>query len=261
MRNYREQFGKFVEELCAASGEVILGHYAPGAGGLAVECKADASPVTAADREAELLMRRMIRERFPGHGVVAEEFGNEREDAEFVWVLDPIDGTVSFVAGCPLFGTLVGLMHQGAPVLGAIHQPVTRQLCIGDGEVTTLNGRVVRVGSRRSLSEAFLCSNDLALIERHQDIASFNRLRSRCRIMRGWGDCYGYLLLASGGIDIMLDPVVNPWDILPVIPIVTGAGGAITAWDGGSPVAANSCVASNPALHPQVLAMLGGRAA
>lgn len=260
MQKFREELSEFIKELCAASAQVILRHYAPGMGSLHVEQKADASPVTEADRQAEQLMRDMIHSRFPSHGILAEEFGSDHADAEYVWVLDPIDGTISFVAGCPLFGTLIGLLHHGVPVLGAIYQPITKQLCLGDGEVTTLNGNAIRVANKRTLAEAFLCTNDLALIDEHQDFAAFDQLRKSCRLMRGWGDCYGYLLLASGGIDIMLDPVVNPWDILPLIPIVTGAGGAITGWDGGNPLKSSSCVASNPALHSQIINMLNGKA-
>lgn len=259
MQDYCSQFGGFVHGLCKASGEVVMRHYAPGSGLLQVERKADESPVTVADREAESVLRDLIHAAYPTHGIVAEEFGSENESADYVWVLDPIDGTISFVAGCPLFGTLVGLLHEGRPVLGAIHQPATGQFCLGDGVVTTLNGRPVHVSRTSELGDALLCTNDLDLVARHQDVAGFERLRQSCRMMRGWGDCYGYLLLASGGIDIMLDPIVNPWDILPIVPIVTGAGGVITGWNGGGVVESSSCVAANPALHPNVLAMLDGR--
>lgn len=249
------EFGAFLGRLAEASGEVIRRAYRPGGMG-AVEHKDDGSPVTDADREAELVMRDMIRRAYPAHGILAEEFGSENTDAEFVWVLDPIDGTVSFAAGCPLFGTLIGLLHRGEPVLGAIHQPVTGQLCHGDGAAAWLDGRPTRVRGARSFAEATLCVTDARAVAAHWNGDAFDALCRECRIVRGWGDCHGYLLLAGGGIDIMCDALMNPWDLLPLIPIVTGAGGSITGWDGASPLDAASCLASNPALHDSLVRRL-----
>ena len=127
-----------MDKLAAASGEVIRPYFAKA--DLDVELKGDRSPVTRADREAEAVMRELIGQHYPQHGIVGEEFGTENDGAEFVWVLDPIDGTISFASGCPLFGTLIGLLREGKPVLGAIHQPILEQLCIGDNASTTLNG-------------------------------------------------------------------------------------------------------------------------
>ncbi len=245
----------FLNELCVVSGEIINRHYHPSRP-VQVEHKSDDSPVTQADREAEQAMREMIRERYPDHGILAEEFGNRNESAEYVWVLDPIDGTVSYAAGCPLFGTLIGLLHRGRPILGAIHQPVLNQLCVGDGEGTTLNGESVRVSKVRSLADATLSTTDYMNVAKYQNFDGFSQLCQSCRTVRGWGDCYGYLMLVCGGIDIMLDPIVNPWDVLPLIPIVTGAGGSVTAWNGGDPITGNSCIATNPALYPEVKRML-----
>lgn len=256
--DYRREFGGFIGELARESGEIVRGYFGRPPGEYGLEFKSDDSPVTLADRGAEEVMRRRIGREFPDHGVWGEEFGRERTDAEFVWVLDPVDGTISFAAGCPLFGTLIGLLHRGRPVLGAIHQPLLEWLCVGDGESTTLNGRATRVRACRELSDATLLVNDLAHVEAHQDFGGYDRLRRACRLQRGWGDCYGYLLLVTGGADIMLDPVMNPWDLLPLVPVVTGAGGSFTAWGGGDPVEADSCVASNPAIHGRVLAMLCG---
>lgn len=221
-----------------------------------VESKADNTPVTLADRGAEQLMRAMIRERHPDHGIIGEEFGAERADAEWTWVLDPVDGTRSFAAGVPLFGTLIALMHRGAPVLGCIHQPVLRQLCIGDGESTTLNGRPVRVRPCERIEDALLLASDPFGAAKHQDGAAFDRLARRARLHRTWGDCYGYLLLASGWADIMTDPIMSPWDIQALIPVVRGAGGIITDWHGGDPVSGTSIVASGRRLHAEVLAAL-----
>lgn len=250
----REEFINFVCKLAAESAEVIKPYFA--AFDLEVELKADETPVTAADREAEEVMRQLIRKEFPDHGIIGEEFGDENENAEFVWVLDPIDGTKSFTSGCPLFGTLICLLHEEQPVLGAINQPILDQLCIGDNEQTTVNGQPVWAPKTDTLSEAILLTTDILNVDKYQNKVGFETLLQQVKLFRTWGDCYGYLLLASGGADIMLDPIVNRWDVLPVIPVVRGAGGVITAWDGGDVVQADSCVAATQNLHPYVLEIL-----
>ncbi len=249
-----DPFRSFLLELAAQSGEFIRPYF--GAPGLAVELKADHSPVTAADRGAEALMRRLIARQFPTHGIIGEEFGSENADAEFVWVLDPIDGTKAFAAACPLFGTLIALLHEGRPLLGAIHQPVLRQLLVGDGAATTLDGHAVRLRPCSRIEEATLLTSDPFNPARYRDGAAFEALARRAQVARTWGDCYGYLLVATGWADVMLDPIMNPWDIPALIPIIRGAGGVITDWYGGDPVRADSTVAAHPALHPQILAAL-----
>lgn len=243
-------------ELAQRSGDFIRPHFA--SPGLAVEIKADDSPVTAADRGAEELLRALIAKKFPEHGIVGEEFGCERADAEWVWVLDPIDGTKSFISGVPLWGTLIALKHRGQPVLGAIHQPILNQLMIGDGARTTLNERAVQVRNVARFEEATILTSDLLNPAKYQNGAAYDALISRARLTRTWGDCYGYLLLAAGWADVMLDPIMNPWDIQALIPIVRGAGGVITDWRGGDPVEADSIVAAAPALHALVIAALRG---
>ena len=243
-----------VRELADESGDLIRRHFRSPS--LAVELKTDQTPVTEADRAAEEVMRRKIRARFPDHGIMAEELGSERTDAEYVWVLDPIDGTKSFVSGVPLFGTLIGVLHRGEPILGAIHQPILRELCLGDGTTTTLNGRRVRVRSTARLADAVLLASDTTTAARYQDGAAWERLVSKVRWLRTWGDCYGYLLVASGEADVMTDPVMSPWDLLPLVPIIRGAGGVITDWEGGDPVRGSSSIAANPALHAEVMACL-----
>jgi myo-inositol-1(or 4)-monophosphatase len=198
----------------------------------------------------------MIHAIHPDHGIIGEEFGSESTDAEFVWTLDPIDGTISFVSGVPLFGTLIGLIQNGQPILGVIHQPVLRELMIGDGATTTHNGREVSIRPCHRIEDATLLTTDPNLADRFQDGEKFEALRRRAAMTRTWGDCYGYLMLASGRADVMLDPIMNPWDLVPLIPIVRGAGGVITDWHGNDPVAGTSIVAAGPDLQPQVLEML-----
>jgi myo-inositol-1(or 4)-monophosphatase len=249
-----EVFRDFMLELAEKSGDFIRPYFA--SPDLTIETKSDRTPVTVADRGAEELMRRMIRERFPGHGILGEEFGPENTGAEFVWVLDPIDGTRAFAAATPLFGTLIALMHLGQPVLGAIHQPLLRQFVIGDGLRTTLNGRPVRVRATAHLEAATLLCSDLFSAAEHQNGAAFAALGRRVKQLRTWGDCYGYLLVATGWADIMCDPIMNPWDIAALIPVIRGAGGVITDWQGRDPVNATSIVAAVPGLHAQVIAAL-----
>lgn len=244
----------FLLELAEKSGAFIRPWF--GRPDLAVETKSDQTPVTVADRGAEELMRRMIHERFPDHGILGEEYGAENAGAEFTWVLDPVDGTRAFAAGSPLFGTLIALMHRGQPVLGVIHQPVLGQLLVGDGARTTLNGRPVRVRATARLEDATLLCSDPLTPAKHQNGAAFAALTARVKLVRTWGDCYGYLLLATGGADVMCDPIMNPWDIAALIPVVRGAGGIITDWQGRDPVGSASIVAATPALHPQVIAAL-----
>ena len=248
-----KEFTDFIYTLAEKSGEVIRPYF--GKADLAVELKEDQTLVTQADRQAEAVMRDLIRKRYPEHGILGEEFGLENLSAEFVWSLDPIDGTLSFARGCPLFGTLIGLLHGGAPILGAINHPVLNQLCIGNNTETTINGRTVRLREVHHLSEAMLLTTDLASVDNHRR-KGFEELLRRIRLYRTWGDCYGYLLVASGGADIMLDPMMNPWDILPLIPVIQGANGVITTWSGTDASQGNSCVAANKTLHPQVLQIL-----
>jgi myo-inositol-1(or 4)-monophosphatase len=248
-------YRRFMIELAELSGGFIRPLF--GAPGLAVETKADASPVTQADRGAEELMRARIAKRFPAHGIIGEEFGSERADAEFVWVLDPVDGTKSFITGVPLWGTLIALLHRGQPVLGCIHQPVLGQLMLGDGTTTTLNGRPVRCRATTRLEEATLLTSDPFNPAKYQDGARYEALARRAKLVRTWGDCYGYLLVAGGWADVCLDPIMNPWDIAALVPVIRGAGGVITDWRGGAAFPAQSTVAAaTPALHAQVIAAL-----
>lgn len=247
----------FLIELAEKSGDFIRPFFANPS--LAVEFKADESPVTAADKGAEKLLRSLIAAKFPSHGVIGEEFGNDRPDAEFVWVLDPIDGTKSFITGVSLFGTLIALMYHGQPVLGAIHQPILRQLMIGDNTTTTLNGRAVRLRPTVRIEEATFLTSDPINPAKYQNGPAYAALEKRVRLSRTWGDCYGYLLLAAGFADIMCDPIMNPWDIQALIPVVRGAGGVITDWQGRDPVKAESIVAANPSLHPLVITALNAK--
>ena len=245
----------FALELARASGEFIKPYFANR--DLGVERKTDGTVVTVADRGAEKLMREMIARKFPEHGIVGEEFGSERPDAEYVWVLDPVDGTISFVSGVPLFGTLIALKHQGRPVLGIIHQPVLGELVLGDTGTTTCNGQQVHCSSTTKIEDARLLVTGFKSVEVHQDGSAFLNLVRRCKMVRGWGDCYGYLMVATGRADIMCDPIMHEWDIAALVPVILGAGGVVTDWQGRDPVGATSLVvAATPQLHKATIAAL-----
>jgi myo-inositol-1(or 4)-monophosphatase len=246
----------FLETLARAAGEVIRPYFQSPE--LAVDLKSDATPVTQADRRSEEVMRELIAKHFPGHGIMGEEFGRENEGAEYVWILDPIDGTKSFVAGVPLFGVLIGLLYQGRPIAGCIYQPILEEMCLGDGTRTTLNGREVRVRPCPALRGATVLGTCLKTVEDYQSMASFEQVRRAAGLFRTWGDCYGYLMVATGRADLMMDPVLNPWDLLPLIPIMEGAGGVITSWEGGDPIAAGNAVAGSPLVHAEALRLLKG---
>lgn len=218
--------------------------------------KSDLTVVTEADRQAELTIRSAIGKTYPDHGIIAEEFGSERTRAEWVWVIDPIDGTLSFINGVPLFGTLIALLHHKKPVIGCIYHPILDLCCIGTPEETRLNGIPVRVRETKKLSDASLLITDPALVHKHQDPEAFDHLIREVSYVRTWGDCYGYTLVASGRADLMIDPILNPWDILPVIPVIQGAGGTITSWKGDDATQATSAIAGNATLHQQALGIL-----
>jgi myo-inositol-1(or 4)-monophosphatase len=255
-------FGAFVDELASVSGETILPFFRTA---LSVEDKGGHfgfDPVTDADRAAETAMRSLIRRTFPGHGIIGEEFGAERPDAEYVWVLDPIDGTKSFISGMPIWGTLIALTHFGAPVFGMMHQPFTRERFSGDGGATHYRGpagaRELRVRPCAQLSEALL-STTSPLLMNDADRARFGRVEQAVRLSRYGGDCYAYCMLAAGHIDLVIETELKPYDVLPLIPIITGAGGIITTWENGKPDAGGRViVAGDKRVHAAALEMLNG---
>ncbi len=254
MSSKHTEFLEFSKILALKSGALISEYF--GSHEVEVETKDDTSPVTIADREAELLIRKMIQNRFPDHGIIGEEFENEREDADYVWVIDPIDGTKTFTTAVPLFGTVICLKYKGDPIVGTVHQPILNQLLLGDGENCWLNDKPVRVRKTSHIEEAVLLTSDALNPGRFKGDAKWNKLVQKVKLYRTWGDCYGYLLLATGWADIMVDPIVEPWDFQAMIPIIRGANGCITNWEGEDPLNGNSVVASNKVLHRKVIDLL-----
>ncbi len=246
------------EELADAAGAVIRPYFRQK---IAVDDKADASPVTIADREAEQAMRALIEARFPADGIFGEEFGTIREGADWVWVLDPIDGTKSFISGIPLFGTLVALLHRGRPVLGIIDQPISRERWRGvAGQQTTHNGAAIHSRACADLARATLFATAPDMF-RGADGDAFARLRSCVKLTRHGGDCYAYGLVASGFIDCVVEAGLKPYDYCAMVPIIEGAGGTFTDWQGGPLGLASDgrvIAVGDPRLHAAALALLAG---
>lgn len=246
----------FAHELADASGAIIRGHFRTP---FPVEDKDDASPVTVADREAERAMRELIAQRCPGHGIVGEEFGNHRPDAAEVWVLDPIDGTRAFVAGKPIFGTLIALLRDGRPVLGVIDQPVLGERWVGAAGVGSRFCReAARTRSCGGIDRAILNTTSPALFA-GADREAFTRLSESVRSTTYGGDCYAYGLLASGHIDLVVEAGLKTYDFCALVPVVDGAGGRITDWT-GRPLGPDSdgrvIAAGDPRVHEEALELL-----
>jgi myo-inositol-1(or 4)-monophosphatase len=253
-------FSSFVDQLATASGDTILPFFRTA---LAIENKKAGGfdPVTAADRAAEQSMRTLIRKQFPGHGILGEEYGSERTDAEYVWVLDPIDGTKSFISGVLAWGTLIGLMRFGEPVFGMMNQPFTRERFSGDGGAARYRGpagnRDLHVRGCTGIDDALLYTTSPLLMSR-DDRAAFGRLEDRVKLSRYGGDCYAYCMLAAGLIDLIIETEIKPYDIVAIIPIVTGAGGIVTTWDNGPAQGGGRIiVAGDRRVHQAALDILG----
>ena len=254
MQDYFE-FQKFAKHLSDISGEVIKKYFRTQ---VSVGMKQDNSPVTIADKKAEELMREAIISEYPDHGILGEEFAEHMGNSEYQWVLDPIDGTKSFICGTVNFGTLIALLKNGEPILGVFNQPILKEFLIGDNKNTYLNGKKVEMRKCNRFSEAVLLTTDHLSVEKYQDEKRFDALIHKVNFYRGWGDCYGYYLLATGFADIMIDPIMSFWDIAAIVPIIKGAGGVITDYHGNDPLKGNSIIAASPLIHPQIIKELNG---
>jgi inositol-phosphate phosphatase / L-galactose 1-phosphate phosphatase / histidinol-phosphatase len=246
------------QRLADAAGAAILPYFRAEFG---LEIKADQSPVTLADRAAEAAIRAMLEAERPSDGIIGEEYGTVREGASRQWVLDPIDGTRSFVAGRPIFGTLIALMEEGVPVLGVIDQPVTRERWVGAaGHPTTLNDQPCTARKGRSLADAIAATTSpVAFTPAH--FARFERVIPAVRDMVYGGDCYNYALVATGHIDLVIESGLKLYDLAALVPVVEGAGGRMCDWQGRSLNADSdgSVVAmGDSALAEGVLSLLGG---
>jgi histidinol phosphatase-like enzyme (inositol monophosphatase family) len=260
-------FAAFVDTLADVAAETILPFFRTAIQAQNKSAAGMFDPVTEADHAAEAAMRRLIKATFPDHGIVGEEFGPVHSDAEYVWVLDPIDGTSSFISGLPVWGTLIGLLHNSCPAYGMMVQPFTQERFYGDGRGATWRGP----GTGRQKTERKLVTRrcqDLAaatvmttspLLYSCDKLEAFRRAERKARLSRYGGDCYAFAMLASGHVDCVIESNLKPYDIVALVPIIEGAGGIVTCWDGSSPAQGGDIVASCcTSLHGEALRILGG---
>ncbi|HEX4131907.1 MAG TPA: histidinol-phosphatase [Pirellulales bacterium] len=230
----------------------------------AVELKHDATPVTVADRQAELLLRERIAAEFPDDGVLGEEHGELPGSSGFRWILDPIDGTKSFVSGVPLYGALIGIEHGGRSVVGVIHIPAlgeTAYAATGHGAwyIGPKGDHIrARVSEKRRLGESLFCTSEIKTFDQTGRRAVFDRLQSAAWLTRTWGDCFGYLLVATGRAEVMVDPKMNLWDCAALQPVLEEAGGTFTDWQGRPTIYAPESIATNGHILDEVLAIVAG---
>ncbi len=219
-----------------------------------LEFKSDNSPVTNADRNAEKIIRAEINKQFPDHGIIGEEFGSENEDNDVVWVLDPIDGTQSFIHGVPFYTTLIGILIKGKPQVGIIYAPALGEMvsaAIGSGAY--FNGIKSRIRDCKQLNHATFLTTDLEHIKKYDFDEPFDKLLTSTRLHRTWGDGYGHMMVATGRADIMFDPILNKWDAAALLPVVKESGGVFMDVSGNETIDTGNAISTNPYLKSEIL--------
>jgi histidinol-phosphatase len=244
----------FAADLAWNAGKLTLRYFQTD---IATELKSDDSPVTIADRESERLMRRMIEARYPDHSILGEEEGETRPGATYKWILDPIDGTRSFVRGVPLYAVLVGLERDGEMVAGVINCPAVGDLLIAaQGEGCFWNGRRTRVSQTKTLRESLLLTTDSTAMAHYGRAEAYERMVRATAMQRTWSDAYGYVLVATGRAEIMLDPRMSVWDCGALLPVLHEAGGTFTDWKGTPTVYGNEAIGTNGHVYEELMQLI-----
>ena len=217
-------------------------------------------PVTLADKAAEKVIRKMIKKRYPDHGILGEEYGSENVDARYCWIIDPIDGTRSYISGLPLWGTLIGLYKNGEPIAGIMHQPFTDERYLSNGSASVLihRGKRQKIFGRKShsMDECIMLTTSPTLFE-DSELAAYQRVEKACKLTRYGTDCYAYAMVACGQVDLVVESKLFIYDIAALIPIVENAGGRMTNWQGGSAAQGGQILACGSAeIHQQAIALL-----
>jgi histidinol phosphatase-like enzyme (inositol monophosphatase family) len=238
-------------EFAREAGALALRYY----GGLVEhDDKRDGTPVTIADREAEVLIRERVAKRWPEHAVLGEEFGETNEGARVRWILDPIDATRAFMHGVPFYGVLIGIDVDGETVVGVSHFPALQEtVAAGKGLGCTWNGAPCKVSRVDKIEDALVLTTDVERVLARPEGAGYRRLQKRARFARTWGDCYGHALVATGRAEVMVDPVMKSWDAGPFLTIATEAGGRFTTREGEPTIHGGSGISTNGILHDEVL--------
>lgn len=248
---------QFAVEMGRGAGEITLRYFRKQP---ETSTKSDGSYVTIADREAEAYLRNQIADRFPDDGILGEEEGELAGRSGRRWILDPIDGTFSFVHGVPFYGVLIALEIEYELSLGVVNIPALGEIVsAAHGCGCFLNGEPSRVSTTARLEDALLLATDFRVAAEHGFGRAAESLQSRSKYSRTWGDCYGYVLVATGRADVMIDPVMNLWDCAPLLPIMEEAGGTFTDWRGVRTAAGGNAIATNGALFEEVMTVIGLR--
>lgn len=256
MNNELEQLREFAVAIARGAGDITLQYFRKRP---ETSTKTDGSYVTIADREAEAYLRRQIAERFPDDGIVGEEEGESTGRSGRRWIVDPIDGTFAFVHGVPFYGVLIGLEIDGESSVGVINIPALGEIVsAAKGSGCFLNGKPARVSTTARLEDALLLATDFTSCERYGFGRAGELLQRRAKTSRTWGDCYGYVLVATGRADVMLDPVMNLWDCAALLPIVEEAGGTFTDWHGARRIDSGNSIATNGLLFDEVMSLVSG---
>lgn len=267
---------QFAFDLAIAAGNTTLQFFRTNQ--YQVERKRDKSPVTQADKNAEETVRKLIAQRFPADAILGEEFGTVAGNSQFEWIIDPIDGTKSFISGVPLYSTLVGMTMNGEPTIGVIAIPALGEIIVAAKGLGAWYGAIppntllatqldnnhpidiemtrAHVSRQPKLEDGLLLTSQSDNFVHRNATSAYLALESLAYITRTWGDGYGYLLVATGRAEVMVDPIVNPWDVAAVAPVITEAGGRFSTWDGHYDIRKNHCLGSNGLVHDQVISHL-----
>ena len=237
------------------AGQLTLSYFQKG---IHVDWKADDSPVTLADKNAEQLLRQLIEAKYPDHAIVGEEYGQADKDSSHRWIIDPIDGTRSFIRGVPLYAVLIGLEIADEVVVGVAHYPALNEmLAAAKGQGCRWNGRPARVSQTDSLAQALICYTDVKAFAEYDRSEEWGVLLQATHTQRGWSDAYGHALVATGRAEGMFDPIMNPWDCGPFLPILQEAGGTFTDWQGKPTIYGDEAISTNGAVFDEVMALVG----
>ena len=258
MKESLPSYLEFIAETAYQAGQITLGYFQRD---IDVEIKDDETPVTAADRETEAFIREKIKNQFPGHAIFGEEYGLEEENwtSDHRWFIDPIDGTKSFIHGVPLYAVLIGLEFEGSIAAGAVYFPGLNNLLVAaDGLGCWWNGRRAYVSKIEKLEQAVVAYTSIANLEKYGRIDAWQRLQKLTHFQAGWGDAYGYFLVATGKVDVMIDPIMNAWDCAPFPVILKEAGGYFGDWKGNPTIYAKESLATTNNLLDQVLVVVNG---
>ena len=246
---------EFSIDVAWQAGKIIMRYFGTG---VSPDWKTDNSPVTIADREAEELIRKLILNSFPDDGLIGEEFGNKESNSGYTWLIDPIDGTKSFVQGVPLFGVLLARQGPDGVDLGCVYMPALDEMIwAGRGHGCWWDGRRARVSNVSKLEDSCICFTSSLSFAQNSRKDEWEKLSKASRLVRGWGDCYGHILVATGRAEASFDPVMNPWDCGPLLPIMEEAQGTFTDWNGKATVDGKDAFSTNGHIFEEVIGLIG----